>query len=910
MSIAEHPARTSARTAMHRIPVVIAEAQMDRCALRYRENNTNQLLWSDDLSNAAWIKGGVQVTPNVITAPDGTLTGCLLDDDQVGVLEQMYQRITVPDDLLNRTCSIYLKKYTALITRIAFQYAIGGTTSVCFIFVDWLTMAVTNIGGSALIVEDVVDGWLRVAITLPNNATGNTELGLFILPESTASAIGGVYAWRAQINDGSVLGHPVKTEAASTSRMCRGGVSTAFFDDFYAGINEAEVTNATLSHSTIRRTLTWTPTAADPQLYMATSKSTPGTMTVDGALYHRVRMRVMKLSGAPTWQGVCYFRTAATGYTGGNAVTLADPGLVDGEWQVLEWDFSAHATWLASVITGLRFDLCSNFAGAYAIDYVDVVKVLAVTGDECYNTFFTCQDQDNYSRMLHADKYCMPGSSIPAGMTIRPYIQSVAGASTELPNFGGLARRAVLTLGMVDEPGLDTSNDPYFATRAEPAAGSYWTRWLARNPNYAGRFVKVRRGFVVDPWDWNTFKDELYVIDKISGPDANGNVRVVLKDPLKLTDRDKIPLPTDGELLYDVSIVDVTLTVKTGKGVQYAGIDDHIRIDDEVIKVGAWVGDTATGLVRAQFGTIAEAHDADSNVQLCKSWIDQDLTAVIQDIENTSGIADINIDVAALQAAESAYFGNAYKITACITDPEDPSKLLDELGVLGNAVILWDPVAQKVGFRVIAPEPVGSTLPLWTDERTFIDGSVSVTPQDDARITRSYLRFGLKNVTDDKEEPKFYSVTRGNIDAAAEDVNGYGDRRPDVVYSRWFRPQNDGAALTYTGRRLTRYRDAPKIIQAKIDPKDYDRTLGDLVEIETTQLVDQHGKPKRTTCLVRKIDDKGDVIDVHLETTLLGGRRAFIAPAGTPDYPADDVYAHIADATGKMSDGTDGWVIT
>ncbi len=46
-----------------------------------------------------------------------------------------------------------------------------------------------------------------------------------------------------------------------------------------------------------------------------------------------------------------------------------------------------------------------------------------------------------------------------------------------------------------------------------------------------------------------------------------------------------------------------------------------------------------------------------------------------------------------------------------------------------------------------------------------------------------------------------------------------------------------------------------------------------------------------------------------LKTTILGPRRGFIAPDGTPDYPADSTYAHIANAGGLMTDGTDGWVI-
>jgi len=104
---------------------------------------------------------------------------------------------------------------------------------------------------------------------------------------------------------------------------------------------------------------------------------------------------------------------------------------------------------------------------------------------------------------------------------------------------------------LTDEPCLDLL-DLYQADRAAPAAGTFWQRLIARNPNAIGRFARARKGYVTAPWDWTTFQTELYVVDAIQGPDANGKITVVLSDGIKLLDRSKVPAVTDGQLQADV----------------------------------------------------------------------------------------------------------------------------------------------------------------------------------------------------------------------------------------------------------------------------------------------------------------------------------------------------------------------
>lgn len=554
---------------------------------------------------------------------------------------------------------------------------------------------------------------------------------------------------------------------------------------------------------------------------------------------------------------------------------------------------------IAVTVVELDLDRCVNTFG---------IAPCTATGTPCYNTFATCKDKPNYARGTKTYKFVSQGAPIPPGETLRPYLTGIASAPTEIDPQAGLARRANVTLTFQDETDADVQQDPYVTGRATPAGGTFWSRLLARNPNYSGRWARVRRGYVTDPWDWNTFLTELYVIEQINGPDASGRVRVVLKDPLKLADRDQVPQPSTGALAAGITAASTSLTLGSGEGAQYDG-DPYIRIGSEIIGWGSRSGDTLNGLTRGQFGTTAATHSAGANVQKCRTWSSVALTTVIQNILNETGIDNAYIDLTQFALQEATWLGSSYNITACISRPESGSRLLAELAQLANGSIWWGPVEQKVKFKIIAADPPSTDLTLWDDATSFLDGSVDVVAMDDQRITRAAIHYALRDYTEDGDDQKNFERGRLQIDADAESGDEYGDRRTDELYSRWFTAANDGAVLALAGRKVTRYRDAPKRIRGRLDPKDYTNNPGDLVEVRTAQLVDKDGNPRTVRCLLRRVDDRGDHIEVELETTILGARRGFIAPDGTPDYPADSTYAHIANAGGLMTDGTDGWVI-
>lgn len=538
-------------------------------------------------------------------------------------------------------------------------------------------------------------------------------------------------------------------------------------------------------------------------------------------------------------------------------------------------------------------------------------------GAECYNTFRTCQDKANYTKGTQTLKFCSRGAPLPAGETIRPYITSVKSAPTEIEPETGVARRSSTSITLVDEPCPDTEGDPYIATRAA-ASGTYWARLLARTHNYAGRFARVKRAyFTGGVWDAGAFTTELYIIENIKGPGKTGEVQVTLKDPIKLADRVKVPTPTSGKLAVALTTNDMQLTLGSGEGAQYPA-SGYVRRGDEVIQYTANSGDVLSwpdGTYRAKFGTAAAAGKIGDGVQLCKAYVDQSVAAVVEDLFNSSGLEDTYIDLAQLASEDATWLGEKYRITACLTEPEDISALLGEICKQTGSVIWWSPTEQKAKFKVIGPRsPAETSGQSYTDEANFIDDSVAVTPLDNLRITFAGVYYDITSATANRKEAKNFLRGEIYVDADAESDAEYNDRRQSIEYSRWFKAANQNAMRSLVNRRLAYYRDAPKTIEFALDPKDAALAAGDLVDVTTAAVTGYNGAPAKQRCLVvkRTDDDKGR-IKVSVRTTVFNRRYAFIAPNGQPNYTAADesqrAYAYICNSSGKMSNGDDGYLI-
>lgn len=531
-------------------------------------------------------------------------------------------------------------------------------------------------------------------------------------------------------------------------------------------------------------------------------------------------------------------------------------------------------------------------------------------GQECYQTYKTCQAKVAYTIGTPLTiKLRTVGSPVVAGY--RPYIKSYKPSPTEINLETGLGPRATATLVVVDEPCIDAEFDPYIASRATPAGGTFWTRFFARVHNYSGRPARIMRAWL-DSDGSGAYVTELYQVESMKGPTSNGEVTIVLKDPLKLTDRVKVPKPTSGKLAVALANDDLSLQLGAGEGAQYPAAG-YVRVGDQIIRYTGNAADALSwpdGTYRSQFNTTAVPVDAGAVVQLCKVYVDEAVSDVIQDLCNESGVADANIDLTGNAAEDTNWLGTAYRITTCLPEPTDVSVYLGELSVETGGATWWSPVEQKVRYKFIGPQsPAAAFGQELTEAANFISGSTKIEPQDTLRKTYTGIFYDLVNATANRKEAKNFNRGEIHIDTDAEGVNEYGDRRVDVLYSRWFSLDNEQAMRAFIKRRLGRYRDAPINISFKVDPKDADISEGDLYTITTSQFTEADGSAKPVNVMIIKRTHGPDQIELVGRSTNFERRYGFIAPDGTSDFPSNGGYACISLDTGLMPDGSPGYLI-
>lgn len=175
----------------------------------------NLLLYSDDFTQSQWVEVGTgAVTAAQSIAPDGTAATLLTDSDADANEYRITQSVTIANDALERTFSVYLKDGGATSTTISIACNGGTGISVTGI-ITWSTNTMT--GGT---LTDEGGGWYKASVTITNNSSGNTTCICSIYPAGAAATdIGSTFSWRAQLEEGSSVIGSVKTEAAINTSL-------------------------------------------------------------------------------------------------------------------------------------------------------------------------------------------------------------------------------------------------------------------------------------------------------------------------------------------------------------------------------------------------------------------------------------------------------------------------------------------------------------------------------------------------------------------------------------------------------------------------------------------------------------------------------------------------------------------
>lgn len=170
----------------------------------------NLFQFSEEFSNAYWNKASATLTPNVTTAPDGTLTADLFTKTaNVGQTSNINRPATTPY-LGIITISLYVKKNVGdivgirLISGVQFNY-------------NFTTGAFSDVQGTLLDygAEAVGNGWIRLYLT----ANATTAVGPFLLNMFSAALNDSAYVWGAQMVKGYSRPYVKTTDRTNIPRL-------------------------------------------------------------------------------------------------------------------------------------------------------------------------------------------------------------------------------------------------------------------------------------------------------------------------------------------------------------------------------------------------------------------------------------------------------------------------------------------------------------------------------------------------------------------------------------------------------------------------------------------------------------------------------------------------------------------
>lgn len=484
----------------------------------------------------------------------------------------------------------------------------------------------------------------------------------------------------------------------------------------------------------------------------------------------------------------------------------------------------------------------------------------APTGQECYNTLVTCQDLPNYIEEGLTYRFCEPVSPHPIGLNgVLPIVSSVSMTPAEINPGGGLGVRSSLSITFDDPPYHDIGIDKYVDTRDYIATdqGSYWTKWRARNPYYQGQIVRVISAYLEN----NEYKAEngqirYYILESVDV--SNGRCTIRAKDPLKALadDRIKIPAASTGVLAADITNSQTSFDVSpVGAGAQYSGFT-YVRVDSEVMEVTDVTGDTLT-VVRGQYNTQAEEHDADATVQVCKWYNGIPLDEILVDIVQTAfpptppATYHPFVDINQWQSEVDNFLPGNY--TALITEPTGASKLLSELGESIPHSLYWDERFSKIYIKAIrGPDSTGTTV---TEDGDII-GDLRVKDMQDMRKSTIYVYFGQIDPTEKLDETRNYRQLYVREDT--DSVDRYGSRRVKEIFSRWILNINKAAAIRSATRWGRRFADAPRQFEFPLAPKDSGLWAGDPCFISHRQVVAPSGAIDPAAAQITSVREVGD----------------------------------------------------
>ena len=544
-------------------------------------------------------------------------------------------------------------------------------------------------------------------------------------------------------------------------------------------------------------------------------------------------------------------------------------------------------------IVEIDVDYCSLTFGTTPC----TASLAGTTDRKCFNTFKTCKDKENYDKTTLTYKFVEPRVNFPKGGLYFPCLKSVRGTSATANIAGSddkmdsLGKRAKETWEFTDFTYHDRGLDKYAAERISGAAqlsgagynpidrGTFWSKFKARNPNYAGRSARRKTGYI-DNGTLTITKTRHFIVTEVTGPDTiGGSVTITVKDVLAIAGNDRAvwPAVSKGQLISDI-----TDAVWQSFDLNPAGIGSEYpasgfaAIGSELVEYTR-SGDTVTLTERGVSGTDASSHSMDDTFQISYSPRMRRIDDVIHDILDGVGVPSAFMPTVDW-ASEVGRWAPTLKLTTDIMKPEGVTKLIGELAILG-ITIWWDEVDQEI--KLLVNRPVDTeTVTILSDRNNIISAEQKDNTED--RLTE--VIFNTVQIDPSRGVSKDnFRRTRIVIDGDAKLL--YEDTKIKNIYCRWLNHGDDATVRVLSIRYLNRFRDAPIRYIVKADIKD-DLSVASVVDLRSYIATDDTGElqSQLAQVIMREDIESGHSLRLSLQKFQFDERYGFITENTRPAY--------------------------
>lgn len=451
------------------------------------------------------------------------------------------------------------------------------------------------------------------------------------------------------------------------------------------------------------------------------------------------------------------------------------------------------------------------------------------------------------------------------------------------------------------------------------SAGTYWGRLLANNPFYLDRKLKIYTGFYDGvTFDWANFKEKLYFIKKIQGPDSRGYVTITAHDPLTLLDGDQSLIPTTPDAKLGAAITSSqTGTIDITDNTGFSATGGTADFDGEFVTYSGVSGvDSIVVTARGAFGSEAKSHSLNDPVSNCYGYNTSNVVDVIRDlIESYSPIDDAAyLPDTDWDTQRDEFLPNADAIgvyTAGTPIKEEIEKLCEYY----RLSVWWDDEDQQI--KLVHIGPLASTTKRININEHILDVGEDVKRDPTKAVTETIVYYGRRDHSKDDDDPNNYSEWYVTPNATAE--TGHGKAKVKEIFAKNIPASGNSSASTLADRVNAQYEYGDIAYQFRLDIKDADLKVGDIVEAYTNKIQGTDGQPVPTSFIVVERDlIKGTVYQYRALRTgfALGSNYRRIAPdslaAVTYSTATDEqkaTYLFISDVLGKFSNNDDGhWI--